>query len=424
MRIGTINMPGRHKFNGQSIRTRFFILGLPLFPTGCFYQISNNLGINVPLSGQDLLHAYAKIHFGILGLIGLFWMQNTRHHNSSMQSILLILSLALLAFSVYSWLRHSDSKGDELINRKIFGKAFLYNMPPEYLPKNVQQSLFGELLKVYFGKYARLDWQKDIETENVYKHNFALLYTLAYYQKTITPSVNHNALFGKILAYLKKEKKLKTSEPTATQNQTNTSPEKETLLNILQDIQGTNTQAAFQSSSAKDQSAHSSSDNNKHSDTSGTKQQAHKLTSMTAKDVFKVEDAQSRLFKQLFMVFGFFAFGFIVVAIISSDKSLLGNAFLICLVLYGVISAIVFLPSFLKINKDLKERQKMRIKVRIKDLAQEAGTAYLVLQANKYGIKKLTAPAEYYSTELLNKELEIDISKASHTLLEIVRVSY
>ncbi|MEL6973650.1 MAG: hypothetical protein AAFO02_26095 [Bacteroidota bacterium] len=62
--------------------------------------------------------------------------------------------------------------------------------------------------------------------------------------------------------------------------------------------------------------------------------------------------------------------------------------------------------------------------MRIKDMTEEFGTAYLVLKPNTYGIKKLTAPAKYYSTALLNQELEIYVAKESHTLLEIVGARY
>ncbi|MEL6656196.1 MAG: hypothetical protein AAFY48_04040 [Bacteroidota bacterium] len=402
MKIGIINMPGRKGHEGQSLRTRFFILGLPLFPTGCYYKISDNLGINIPLSGEDILHAYAKIHFGLLGLAGLLWSSNLYGVSTVQKTLLILVSLALIGFCLYSWIMHSQVQGEEEITkRRIFGKAFLYNMSPEYLPKNVQQSLFGELMKTYFGKFNKMEWQAEIHQNEVNKENYPLLYTLAYYQKTLEPTPTNEALFAKIEAYLEKRKASPTGEYA-----------KKATADTRQNFAGASFQKESQRHTFQSQTAKS---------TAQTKTAAEPMSSQ---DVFKLHDAREEITKQLLMVGGFFLFGFIVTAVLSGQPALMGNVFIICLVLYGVISAIAFIPSYLRIRRDLKNRQKIKIKVRIKDMTEEFGTAYLVLKSNHYGIKKLTAPAKYYSTALLNQELEIFVAQESRTLLEIVGARY
>lgn len=427
-------MPGRNSYNGQSIRTRFFILGLPLFPTGCIYKISDNLGIDIPLTGKDILHAYAKIHLGLLGVVGLFWMSNLRGSEATMKPLVLLLSLALLGLSIYSWMKHSAADSEEEKRRRIFGNAFLYNMSPEYLPKNVQKSLFSELLKIYFGKFTKLDWQEDIRKGAVNKSNFHLLYTLAYYQKTLEPTPTHQALFTEIAAYLNKERSPKTNkqesnnaEAKATvhaqahttaqpQNVAKEEPTLEKVFQMMQDIktaegttktENTSSQASFSTKTA-----------------GATNPGEPSTEPMVSADIFKLQDAKQSIIKQLALVAGFFVFGFVIMAVITANKSLLGGIFVICLVIYGVISAIVFLPNYLKIGRDIANRKKIKIKVRIKDMAEEAGTAYFILQPNRYRINKLTAPSKYYSTQLLNKELEIYVGKESHALLDIVGVRY
>ncbi len=397
-------MPGRKGYEGQSLRTRFFILGLPLFPTGCYYKISDNLGINIPLGGQDILHAYAKIHFGLLGLGGLLWSSSLYRASTTYKTLLVLVSLVMLGFCLYSWIMHSQVQDkEEEKQRRIFGKAFLYNMSPEYLPNNVQKSLFGELMKTYFGKFSKMEWQAEIHEGKVNKENFPLLYTLAYYQKTLQPSPTNEALFSKIEAYLEKRKASATGERTQT-----------TSTNTRQNFAGAAT--GFQSDSQ--QSTYQGQA------TAGTTQTKTATEPMSSQDAFKLHDARDEITKQLFMVGGFFLFSFIVTAVLSGDMALLGTVFVICLVLYGTISAIAFVPSYLKIRRDLTNRQKIKIQVRIKDMTEEFGTAYLVLKPNSYGIKKLTAPAKYYSTALLNQELEIYVAKESHTLLEIIGARY
>ncbi len=418
MRIGVINMPGRNSYDGQSLRTRFFILGLPLFPTGCIYKISDNLGIDIPLRGKDVLHAYAKIHFGLLGFGGLMLSSSMRGSNVMMKSVLMLLCLGLVGFCIYSWVAHSSVNEEEEVQRKIFGKAFLYNMSPEYLPSHVQKSLFNELLKVYFGKFAKLDWEADIRSRNVNKENYPLLYTLAYYQKTIAVTPTNEALFAEVAAYLEKGKQFERATTTAS-NQGATASAQANFATPVTETPRQEPRTAYQSTT------HTATGKGARENTSAnTKQTDSTPVEMSSKDIFTLHDARQSIVKQLFMVAGFFLFGFIIAAIFTGGTASLGIVFLICLTFYGVISAAVFLPSYLKIGRDITNRKKISIKVRIRDMAEEFGTAYLILQSNRYGIKKLTAPAKYYSTGLLNKELEIYVGKESHTLLEIVGARY
>lgn len=419
MRIGVINMPGRNSYDGQSLRTRFFILGLPLFPTGCIYKISDNLGIDIPLRGKDVLHAYAKIHFGLLGFGGLMLSSSMRGSNVMMKSVLMLLCLGLVGFCIYSWVAHSSVNEEEEVQRKIFGKAFLYNMSPEYLPNHVQKSLFNELLKVYFGKFAKLDWEADVRQNNVNKENYPLLYTLAYYQKTIATTPANEALFAEVAAYLEKGKQFKTTTAAAN-NQAATASARANFATPVIETPRQEPRTAYQSA------PHTATGRESNANTSANTKQQNDSTpvEMSSKDIFTLHDARQSIVKQLFMVAGFFLFGFIIAAIFTGGTAALGIVFLICLTFYGVISAAVFLPGYLKIGRDIENRKKISVKVRIRDMAEEFGTAYLVLQSNRYGIKKLTAPAKYYSTGLLNKELEIYVGKESHTLLEIVGARY
>ncbi|WP_367391404.1 hypothetical protein [Lewinella sp. LCG006] len=416
MRIGVINMPGRNSYHGQSLRTRFFILGLPLFPTSCIYKISDNLGIEIPMGGKDILHAYAKIHFGLLGIGGLMYASSFPSSGGVMKAIYMLLGLALIGFCIYSWVAHSSVNKEEETQRRIFGKAFLYNMSPEYLPKNVQKSLFSELLKVYFGKFLKLDWEEDIRSKAVSKENFPLLYTLAYYQKTIAATPANQVLFTEIAAYLHKGRQFETADAANSQART---------ASAQANFTGSAAETHHQEPTTDHQSnTYTSTSTNTSSNFSAKEQGNSKVEEMTSKDIFALYDARQSIVKQLFLLAGFFLFGFIIAAIFSGGAATLGYVFLICLTFYGIISAIAFLPGYLKIGKDIANRKKIRVKVRIRDMAEEYGTAYLILQPNRYGIKKLTAPSKFYSTGLLNKELEIFVSKESHTLLEIVTARY
>ncbi len=445
MKIGVVNMPGRFGFGGQCIRTRFFILGVPLFPTSCIYKISNNLGIEVPMTGEDILHAYAKFHFGFFGLIGLFWSTNSmRGAATGMKWFYIVLSLAMLVFSIYSWAKHHSASTSETLRRRIFGKAFMYNMLPEHLPLSVQESLYGELNKIFYGKFKRTDWQTDINRGTVTKSNFPLLYTLAYYQKTLGPSVQSEALFKEIETFLDPEKVLKTDTAQNNSTQTSSSTTKDNpqessaytstnsganmtmddamrIFDELQQKEKAGSQDETVGATQKNRFSQTTSDQATETSTNASDDQP---VQMTSGDVVKLHTARERMNKQLLMLAGFIGVGFIIAVMVSANVSSMVTAFIIVLVLFGLMAAAVFLPEYIKSSKDLKSRKKIKVKVRVKDMSNEFGTAYLVLRHNKYGIKKITAPSSYYSTDLLNKELEIYVSKASHVLLDIAKVSY
>ena len=145
---------------------------------------------------------------------------------------------------------------------------------------------------------------------------------------------------------------------------------------------------------------------------------------MTFADVAKINKEKSSMGNQMLMVFAFFLVAIFILAFSGFDSGTLLIATILCLLIVGGIVGILFLPDYMKLQKDLKYRQKLRIKVRIQDLAKEGGNTYLVLKPNKYGISKLTASSKYYSTKLLNKDLDIFVSKEGHILLDIIGASY
>lgn len=446
MKIGVIGMPGRNQYDGQSLKTRFFILGFPLFPTGCIYQISDNLGMNIPLSAKDILHGFAKIHFGLFGIGALIWMGNLRSSEMLFKVFLGFSGLALIAVCIYSWVAHHTVPDEDVTKRKIFGKAFLYNMTPEDLPVTLQKSLYGELLRTYLGKFQKVDWQKDLQEEKVTKANFYLLYTLAYYQKTLEPSPSNELLFVKIEDYLMKRKKIKDSvsspipttaaaESKIKYNQASElSPVKpvipepytqkiETVEDAVRMLKEITQSKKTEDTGSGNTNPQSQSSTNRTQNTNN-KSAVENVETMNSKDMNKLREAQDSMQSQLGLIIGSMIFGCIVVAALSGGSAVLIYALLIVAVILGIILAVTFMPDYTKVSDDLKMRKKIKVTVRVKDISQEAGTTYLNLRPNNYRINTIKASAEYYDTGLMNKELDIYVSKSSHTLLDIVAIRY
>lgn len=401
MKIGTINMPGRMVHKGQSIRARFFILGLPLFPTGCIYKITDNLGINVPLTGKDILHAFAKIHIGLLGLALPAIANNMFYNNKTMEILFSVLGLAMIAFSIYSWMKHSTVDKKEAYKRDMFGKAFLYNMPPEHLPKKVQENLFAEMLRTYMAKFAKVDWQSEILNEGITQANLPSLYTLAYYQKTLNPDAKNLELFEKVEAVAHSMDKVDNNQVSSNKVQTKFDLSTKDTANFTSD-------------------SGNSSNSTSNTSPAAISQSIAKSVKMEARDVRKVHDAKTSMNNQLYMLCG------IIGVILLICAFVIGNLVVILLAaaIFAAIAAFIFIPGYIKINKDLAGRKKIEATVRIGDVVQDSGDVYLIPKHNKYGIKRFKAPPNYASLSLLNKEMKVWVSKESHTLIEVIEVKH
>lgn len=220
---------------------------------------------------------------------------------------------------------------------------------------------------------------------------------------------------------------LDTQQPVAsTEENTNAAPptqmdeifERFKDLEFLKNATKTN---QFQNANPSQKKPFTATDSKK---TNNKAESSYEQNKMTLSDVAKLRNAQDTVKRQAFMIFAFFPVALIVMAFLASNTTLLLQVAVICLIILLIIVGSIFLPGYLKMEKDLENRQKMKVKIKIKDLAEEEGIAYLVVKPNQYGIKTIQAPSKYYSTSLLNKELEIYVSKESHTLLEIIEARY
>ncbi|MGX5818831.1 hypothetical protein ACWKWU_11580 [Chitinophaga lutea] len=180
--IGTLSSGSLHDFEGQCIKTKFVIIGVPLFPVQTYYKITDNMGIPIPMNGKSVLHGYLRTTFLGLGFVGMIAA-------SAMPKAAVVLSFLLIGLGIYSWVLFAGGvKDKESRTRTILGKGFNYNMLPEHLPQEVQIALFHEAEQ----KWKKLNGENSswiaaiahgITPENKY-----LLYTLAYYANVMAGS--------------------------------------------------------------------------------------------------------------------------------------------------------------------------------------------------------------------------------------------
>src|SRR4051812_48307842 len=100
MVIGTAFLGKVKEVNKQWVETKFFILGLPLFPLSSMLVTSSNFrsrqGMHIPLNSTSVIAGYGRLLTFLLGLI-LFVFGLSNPERDSINTILAVIGAALLA---------------------------------------------------------------------------------------------------------------------------------------------------------------------------------------------------------------------------------------------------------------------------------------------------------------------------------------
>ncbi len=205
MYIGNVTVAHLYKLNKQHLAVNFFTIGFPLFPLKSYWVIDQK-AIPVPTQKENTFHCYSRYLFGFAGL-GISAVGHNTYgfgENIFLYVLLVGLGVLLIISCAYSWLAFGSSSEKEFKQRKVFGEVLPINALPQYLPLSLQEQLYQDLENRYAAKYQTNDWASDINNNNIKKDNFKLLYTLAYYHKTIHPYADAEALFEKIDGLVRK----------------------------------------------------------------------------------------------------------------------------------------------------------------------------------------------------------------------------
>lgn len=192
MIIGTVFIGGVKKYKSQQIQTKFFMLGVPLFPmenSMLVTEIVSNgrRGIPIKPHAQSVIAGYARI-FVLLAAIFSIVVDHTR------------TSLILLgALDVYLWFFYGRSTEEENEIRELIGDyTNLYAMP-EWLENTTLYPIFNQLNRVYESKGRY--WITDVKNGDVLDRKLA--YTLALLYAAYEPSEENSSLRNQAKALYK-----------------------------------------------------------------------------------------------------------------------------------------------------------------------------------------------------------------------------
>jgi hypothetical protein len=184
MRIGTMFFGEVEQLLGESVQTKFFVLGVPLIPLGSFYFTGPEQGFEIPLHGKSMLLGYVRIGtwIGVL-LCGLFAYLGRNHDSADTWiagSVLLVLAI------VTTFVLGKLSAGERLRRLALKSTAGI-GAPPEWLPVETRTKLAASLTAQWKADHTET-WESAIAagTKSV------LLFALAEYH--VRPELAQQAL--------------------------------------------------------------------------------------------------------------------------------------------------------------------------------------------------------------------------------------
>ena len=183
--IGTEFIGKVDKINKESVQTKFFILGMPLFPLGSFYCLSDPIPgsqiIRIPLNLKSVVVGYLRWWVSIVSItlivIG-FAIER------SIYWVIGILGLAIF-LATFFFGRLSKNK---IKRRQILINIVGMGANPKILPKEMVQSILAKLEEKWGqGNLVQLheNWRNVSSLSAMEKHLYPLLYCLAVYANEI-----------------------------------------------------------------------------------------------------------------------------------------------------------------------------------------------------------------------------------------------
>jgi hypothetical protein len=195
MIIGTMFLGKVKEINKQWIETKFFIVGVPLFPTSSILVTSatsynSRQGISIPLNATSVIAGYARL-ITFLAALG-FFITGAADADTTM----LLIGMAFAITWAYFYFNFGKPSTSEISERSKLGKAIgVYALPNWYDFDGAMNNL-NHLQFHYKGKFTS-DWKSDLSSGNVSQDKVPVLYALAVFNYMVDQSPANDDLLNK-----------------------------------------------------------------------------------------------------------------------------------------------------------------------------------------------------------------------------------
>ena len=181
MRIGTMFFGRVDDVLGEGIETKFFVLGVPLFPMGSYYFTQGRRGFEIPLHGKSVALGYARMALWLTALLWgiLGWV--TKHYSDGPEVLIGPLLVAGVA-SYFTWGVGRVSRADKskrLVLRVVAGLA----ADPAILPIGLRDEIHERLESTWTQRNPGRAWRTSVDAPQLDPQDATLLYALAAYAR-------------------------------------------------------------------------------------------------------------------------------------------------------------------------------------------------------------------------------------------------
>ncbi len=201
MVIGTVFLGKVKEMNGQWIETKFFILGLPLFPTSSMLVTAakhgSRQGMSIPLNATSIIAGYARLFTFIAAfiLLALGLMGNAGPGSAG---VLITVALALAALWAFFYFSFGKPTTEEMEQRNRLGNATgIYAMPHWFSFDDALANLKNYEYH-YYQTFPNSNWKTDANNQIIPADKKALLYQIALFNFIIDSSAENEALLEKV----------------------------------------------------------------------------------------------------------------------------------------------------------------------------------------------------------------------------------
>jgi hypothetical protein len=185
MRVGTMFLGQVEDLDHECIETKFFVLGVPLFPMESWY-VTGRAGLDIrgillpTVHGTSVLAGYLRIGLWIVALLAAVfgWIE---HRSYDPQYGL----FGLAALAVVAWVPAQFVLGRlserERARRVMLRAAIGLGAPPELLPMDTRSEMQRKLERAWAAKHPGQDWPAALKEGKATGDDAALLFALAAY---------------------------------------------------------------------------------------------------------------------------------------------------------------------------------------------------------------------------------------------------
>lgn len=163
MRIGTMFLGKVDSIGSESVQTKFFILGMPLFPISSHYvleeQVSGIKGFEIPTHGKSVLFGYVRMYAWIGAVLCGVFAYVERRHPGGLWAWCAILGVTAI---VTTFALGGLSKQEKL-RRTLLRLVTGIGAPPELLPVGTRTEIAEKLSKTWDEENEGKPWRAAVE---------------------------------------------------------------------------------------------------------------------------------------------------------------------------------------------------------------------------------------------------------------------